>query len=59
MYKRQDSYVLLELIKVKLATADGIEEIRTYSINDVKVTKEKDMKYYRESEDIQFVYDED
>lgn len=54
-----DSYVLLELIKVKLATADGIEEIRTYSIKDVKVTKEKDMKYYRESDDIQFVYDED
>lgn len=54
-----DSYVLLELVKVKLATADGIEEIRTYSVNDVKVTKEKDMKYYRESDDIQFVYDED
>lgn len=54
-----DSYILQEIVKVKIENAEGIEEVRNYSIADIKVTKDKDMKYFRESDEIQFIYEED
>lgn len=54
-----DRNVLGEKIKVLTKTEDGSEELTIFGVEDVVITREKDMNYYRETEDIKFVYDED
>ncbi|MDO5718145.1 MAG: stage 0 sporulation family protein [Tissierellia bacterium] len=55
-----DTYTLLELLKVKLKTDDDVEEIKTYLLDEVKITRERDKKYFKANDDDnQYTLDKD
>lgn len=51
-----DSYTLSEIVKVKLINENGVETIKPFFIEDIAITKERDMSYAKKDEDIQFEY---
>lgn len=53
-----NSYTLKEEVDVKVTKNDS-EEIERYKVSDIKITKDKDMRYYKEDEEITFIYEED
>jgi len=55
-----DSYTLSEIVKVKIVNEDNnTETIRPFFVDDIAVTKERDMAYAKKDEDIQFEYAEE
>ncbi len=53
-----DRYVLEERVKVKVKTKEGTEDIRQYSLDEVELTKEKDMTVYRSNEGHKIHYED-
>ena len=52
-----DSYTLSEIVKVKLVNADNnTETIKPFFVDNIAITKERDMAYAKKDEDIQFEY---
>lgn len=51
-----DSYTLSEIVKVKLTDENGSETIKPFFIDNIAITKERDMSYAKKDEDIQFEY---
>jgi len=55
-----DSYTLSEIVKVKIVNEDNnTETIKPFFVDDIAVTKERDMAYAKKDEDIQFEYVEE
>lgn len=51
-----DSYTLSEIVKVKLVDENGSETIKPFFVDNIAITKERDMSYAKKDEDIQFEY---
>lgn len=51
-----DSYTLSEIVKVKLLDENKSETVKPFFIDDIAVTKERDMSYAKKDEDVQFEY---
>ena len=55
-----DSYTLSDIVKVKIVNEDNnTETIKPFFVDDIAVTKERDMAYAKKDEDIQFEYVEE
>lgn len=51
-----DSYTLSEIVKVKLTDENGSEKIKPFFVDNIAITKERDMSYAKKDEDVQFEY---
>ena len=52
-----DSYTLSEIVKVKIVNEESnTESIKPFFVDDIAITKERDMAYAKKDEDIQFEY---
>ena len=52
-----DSYTLSEIVKVKLVNEDNnTETVKPFFVDNIAITKERDMAYAKKDEDIQFEY---
>lgn len=51
-----DSYTLSEIVKVKLLDENKSEIVKPFFVDNIAVTKERDMSYAKKDEDVQFEY---